>query len=327
MDLIHFDSKTTNFYYRSSPYNDNINKFIGRPGSTNQSVNERNLLFPTTVVNLGMKDDFYDEISFEPSTRAYIMRELDSTSFGDTSDLVNLFVISRITDESFLGRILSVGDNSLNQLFSRPERRIDGDLAQLFSINSELGVIKFSPEYYETEPTSTNNPTTILGTPSKPVIAVWYSSTTENLQTKDFLTPGRIDFRATPTSNFSPFNYGIKTQVVPFYKWQLDGGTTIFGTQDNNWMTDKNDIVAKGYQTLDRMQLSNPTYFQSSTSPNTTDLNNRGYIFSVDGSGNYSPVATLNRSFIVGAPFHFYFGIIKGQSALDKFKTKFSIVE
>jgi hypothetical protein len=327
MDLIHFDSKTTNFYYRSSPYNDNINKFIGRPGSTNQSVNERNLLFPTTVVNLGMKDDFYDEISFEPSTRAYIMRELDSTSFGDTSDLVNLFVISRITDESFLGRILSIGDNSLNQLFSRPERRIDGDLAQLFSINSEVGVIKFSPEYYETEPTSTNNPTTILGTPSKPVIAVWYSSTTENLQTKDYLTPGRIDFRATPTSNFAPFNYGIKTQVVPFYKWQLNGGTTIFGTQDNNWMTDRNDIVAKGYQSLDRMQLSNPTYFQSGTSPNTTDLNNRGYIFSVDGNGNYSPVAALNRSFIVGAPFHFYFGIIKGQSALDKFKTKFSIVE
>jgi hypothetical protein len=31
--------------------------------------------------------------------------------------------------------------------------------------------------------------------------------------------------------------------------------------------------------------------------------------------------------FIVGAPFHFYFGIVKGESALDKFKAKYSINE
>lgn len=328
MDLIHFDTKTTNFYYRSSPYNDNTNKFIGKPTfENNQPTNERNLLYPTTIMNLGMKDNFYGELSFEPSTRAYVMTELDSTSFGDTSDLINLFVISRITDATFLGQILNIGDNSLNQLFSRPHRRIDGDLAQLMSINSEMGVIKFSPEYYEIDPNNTNNPTTILGTPSKPAIAVWYSSTTENLQFKDYLTPGRIDFRASPTSNFSPFNYGIKTQVVPFYQWQLRGGDTIFGTQDNNWATGTSDIVSIGFQSQDRMKMSNPTYFQSNTSPNTTDLNNRGYIFSLDGNGNYSPYAASNKNFIVGAPFHFYFGIIKGESALDKFKTKYSILD
>jgi hypothetical protein len=31
--------------------------------------------------------------------------------------------------------------------------------------------------------------------------------------------------------------------------------------------------------------------------------------------------------FLVGAPFHFYFGIMKGNSALDKFKTKYSVGE
>lgn len=329
MDLIYFDQKTTNFYYRSSPYDDNTNKFIGKPTlKSNSPANQRNLLYPTTIMNLGMKDSFYGELSFEPSTRAYVMTELDSTSFGDTSDLVNLFVISRITDDSFLKRLITIGkDNGLNQLFSRPHNRIDGDLAQLLSINSELGVVKFSPEFYEVDPSSTNNPTTILGSASQPVVAVWFSSTTENLQTKDYLTPGRIDFRATPTSNFSPYPYGIKTQVVPFYKWQLSGGTTIFGTQENNWATKRTDIVSVGFQSLDRMKLSNPTYFQSSSSPTTTDLNNRGYIFSVDANGNYSQVAALNNNFVVGAPFHFYFGIIKGESALDKFKTKYSIVE
>jgi hypothetical protein len=31
--------------------------------------------------------------------------------------------------------------------------------------------------------------------------------------------------------------------------------------------------------------------------------------------------------FMVGAPYQFYFGVIKGESALDKFKTKYSIDE
>jgi hypothetical protein len=31
--------------------------------------------------------------------------------------------------------------------------------------------------------------------------------------------------------------------------------------------------------------------------------------------------------FLVGAPNHFYFGVIKGESALDKFKTKYSVDE
>jgi hypothetical protein len=209
MDLIHFDEKTTNFYYRSSPYDDSLNRFIGKSASgVVGSVNKRNLLYPTTVINLGMKDSYYNELSFDPSTRAYIMSELDFSSYADTSDLINLFVISRITDESFLERILSIGDNSLNQLFSRENngliknRRIDGDLAQLLSINSELGVIKFSPEYYEIDPNRPINPSTILGTSSNPTIAVWFSSTTENLQTKDYLTPCLIDFRASHNINF-----------------------------------------------------------------------------------------------------------------------------
>jgi len=75
------------------------------------------------------------------------------------------------------------------------------------------------------------------------------------------------------------------------------------------------------------MKLQLPTYFQSSTSPQATDLFNRGYIFSVDANGDYSVLAPLNKSFIVGAPFHFYFGTVKGDSALDKFKTKYSIDE
>jgi hypothetical protein len=34
-----------------------------------------------------------------------------------------------------------------------------------------------------------------------------------------------------------------------------------------------------------------------------------------------------SSKFLVSAPFHFYFGIKKGLTALDKFKTKYSISE
>jgi hypothetical protein len=325
-DVIYFDIETNNFYYRSSPYNVNTSKFVGKIADPT-SANSTNLLYPTTIMNMGMKDSFYGEIIFDPDTKGYVLPNLNPTSYGDVSDLVNLFVISRITDGTVLGRILSIGDNSINQLFSRPERRVDGDLAQLMSINSEMGVIKFSPEYYETVPGSTDDPTNILGTPGNPTMAVWFSSNTQDLQFKDYLTPGRINFRPNNTATSLPFTYGIKSQVVPFYQWRLQNTTTIFGGQLNTWATSSSDIVqGKRYQSLDRTSLVNPSYFRNSN----TSLNDqyaRGYIFSVDANGNYSTTGAVSNKFIVGAPFQFYFGIIKGQSALDRFKQKYSILE
>lgn len=330
-DVIYFDKETNNFYYRSSPFSITSNppQFVGKIPSTG-AVNTKNLLFPTTIINLGMKDSFYGEILLEPDTIGYVMTSLNSTSYGDTSDLVNLFVISRITDGTVLGRLFALGDNSINQLFSRggvSDRRVDGDLAQLLSINSEEGVIKFSPEFYETVPGATDDPVNILGTAGNPTMAVWFSSTTEDLQFKDFLTPGKINFRATPQSPSNPYPYGIKSQIVPFYQWKLQNTTTIFGGQLNTWATSSNDLVQnKRYQALDRTSLVNPNYFRNSNS-SLNDQWARGYIFSVDSNGKYIPTGATSGKFIVGAPFHFYFGIIKGESALDRFKRKFAIIE
>jgi hypothetical protein len=331
-DTIYFDTETNNFYYRSSPYDNTSNRFIGKSVLTQtQPINSRLLQYPTTIMNLGWKDSFYSEISFEPSTNSYVINQLNPTSYSDTSDLINLFVISRITDENFIRRLLSGfnPDNNLNQLFTRPERRIDGDLAQLMSINSEEGVIKFSPEYYfltgsQYDPVIIDNPIS-----SSPTIGVFFSSTTQNLQFKDFLSPGRIDFRATPTSNFTPYSYGIKSQEVPYYKWELKNSPTIFGTELNNWATNESQIGQSRYQSLDR---TTPTYYQGQGIVN--DQNKRGYIFKVQGDSTlvagtlYDRVrSTENNTFLVGAPFHFYFGLMQGATALDKFKTKYALDE
>lgn len=331
-DVVYYNRDSNNFYYRSSPYNFTTNKFVGKiVDKQDGGINDLNLLFPTTVINLGMKDYFYSEITFDSSTRGYVLPNISPTSYADTSDLVNLFVVSRITDENFLQQLIPLGDNSINQLFSRngDNRRIDGDLAQLMSINSEIGNINFSPEYYDILSGDTNPPTQILGTAKNPTIAVWFSSTTEDLQTKDYLTPGRINFRGTDDIGYYPYPYGIKSQVVPFYQWKLNNTKLIFGDQFNSWATSQSDIVQNvRYQSLDRY-ASNTSYFYSDNSE-SNDLNARGYIFNVNGTvgdGTYKSTGALKQKFVVGAPFQFYFGTIVGETALDKFKAKYSVDE
>lgn len=334
-DLVYFESNTNNFYFRSSPYNFDQQKFVGKLTNEPTSVNDLNLLFPTTIVNLGFKDSFYSEIMIDPQADAYVLDKLNPTSYSDTSDLVNFFVISRIIDESFLRQMLSFlsRNNSVDQLFTRNEnesrsRRVDGDLAQLLSTNSQEGVIKFSPEFYTS--TGQTNPVGIYGTPSKPTIGVFYSSTTENLQFKDFISPGRVNYRATPTSTTVPVQYNIKTQTVPFYTWGLVNTTQIFGTEKNNWATSSVDIVQKGYQSLDR--ISDTDYFKAKGLNN--DISMRGYIFNVSGdtaqsySLDYKVTGPIySNKFIVGAPYHFYFGTVVGATAIEKFKTKYSVDE
>jgi hypothetical protein len=332
--VVYFDSVSNNFYYRSSPYySGETMPFLGGPPSAG-SVNDRELKYPTTIINLGIKDSFYQEIIFDPSARAYIMRTLNPTSYSDTSDLVNLFVISRIANSSFLQQLGIAKDTGLNKLFSRPELRIDGDLAQTMSINSEYGVVPFSPDYYPTDGTI-NSPVAVYGGGGNPTIGIFFSSSTQNLQDKDFITPGIIDFRPDAEPNAITYPYGIYSQLVPFYRWGYNGNSTgtIFGDQYNSWKTGKSNIIAKNYQSLDRRAIpGNNDYF---IGPNggLGDIYERGYIFNVTGTtpGNGGYSSTVQgipyKSFLVGAPFHFYFGLIKGESALDKFKTKYSVDE
>ena len=329
-DTVRFDADTNNFYFRSSPYRNGV--FIGKPAlSFPNALNSRNLLFPTTIINLGMKDSFYDEIIPEPDTAAYIMDKLESTSYNDTSDIINLFVISRITDEGFLQRIFQFGDNSLNQLFSRypsrPGLRLDADCAQLLSINSEFGVIPFSPEFYSSNGQN-GDVVQIVGSSNNPSMAIFFSSTTEDLQNKDYISPGALDFR-NGNQPAIQYRFGIKSQTVPFYRWNISNQgqnpPSVFGTQTNNWATSLTDIVSSPYQSLDRLNVASPNYFwgQDQSEPNM-----RGYIFNITPQGGY--VTTTNgtstafgRPFLVGAPYQFYFGVVKGASALDKFKTKY----
>jgi hypothetical protein len=110
---------------------------------------------------------------------------------------------------------------------------------------------------------------------------------------------------------------GVKTRIHSKYFWKTN--------QDSN--INVSGIFGFNYQSLDRRNIDPPTYFVGSN--NTNDIYQRGYIFNVNSSGgySYSMGGVPSSKFLVSAPFHFYFGIKKGLTALDKFKTKYSISE
>jgi hypothetical protein len=346
-DLIYYNDDSNNFYYRSSPYSPTSDVFVGKFNtSLTGSINDYSLQMPVTIMNLGPKTDIFKELTLNPSDDGFVMDVLNPTSYGDTGDLLYLFVITRMTNSFYLRYITTafpgvVGTNlAIDSLFSRPERRLDGDITQLLSINSEFGVLKFSSQNYQDDPNGLNNPIFISRNPNGfSVMGVFFSSTTEDLQYKDYLSPGRINFRPTPNSNAFPYYYDLKSQRVPFYRWERDDvaswvntiGTAlnlgnsvgIFGTQSNNWATDNSEIFSKNYQSLDRTDPSQPSYFLGSNSQ-LNDVYARGYLFNVDANGNNSATAGNYPSiYAVGAPNHFYFGLINGASALDRFKSKY----
>ena len=158
-------------------------------------------------------------------------------------------------------------------------------------------------------------------------MGIFFSSTTEDLQFKDFLTPGKINFRPNPASSAIQYSYGIKSQEVPFYQWEQNpprsSSPTIFGSDKNTWATETNDIFSRKYQVLDRTNVSSPTYFIGSNTQGD-DRRARGYIYMQDNNGVITPnVGKWDNKFLVGAPFHFYFGLKTGLTALDKFKQKY----
>lgn len=320
-ELIYYDVDTSNFYYRSSPYNINRNEFIG-VNHNKSSRNQLNLQFPTTIINLGVKDEFYQEIIVNPEAKIYTVPFLDNTSYGETSDIINFYVISRLLSYNTLARLVAAFNlNPMFIFFLFRGGKIDGDLAQSLSINSEIGVVKFSAEAYSTN--VPNPPAQIIDVGNYNIMAIWFSSSTEDLQLRDFVTPGAISFTTQNGTAVGNYVVGVKSQRVPFYQWGIATSKTIFGNGANDWYTDGKGIFSDKYQSLDRTKLLNPGYFQSTTTPSNFLSDRRGYIYSVDTTGQISKVKPFTNKFLVGAPFHFYFGISVGATAMDKFKSKY----
>ena len=329
-DTIVFHRNTNNFYYRSSPYNDSDKQFYGKfMGSLD---NAYNLLYPTTIMDLGPRNTYMQEIVMSDDFDGYVMNKLDSTTYGDVSEILNLFILSRLANQSFLEQLLA-GTNIL-EYFSRKQLTFkgitikgDSDYSQMISINSELGVAPFESMNYPDPLPGNQSPIYINPGDKATAFGIFFSSDTS---VRDFITPKRTIIESTlqinDTCAFS--NINVYSQTVPFYQWEIKSQDSIFGSEQNEWDSTPTNtgFFNRNYQEMDRL-LASSKYFRTNQTLVTQYY--KGYIYSVNPTGglnsdytSWSQNSPVANDIIVGAPFHFYFGLKRGKSAYDRFLTK-----
>lgn len=361
-DVIVYNDLTNGFYYRSSPWNGV--DFIGKNSPATPifgnlfafpglGYNFKQIQFPTTVTDLGPRDSFINEICCsgeDGGFGSYYANQLKSTSYQDNANIVQLGFLSRILNQGVRQRIIptTLGGSSsegqgIVQFFNstRGGYRIDGDWAQMLSINSEWKVLPFvtenvpSNDYIFFGDNGASNPEEI-----KPVMGLFFQTPEENMRYRKIESPGIETYSFNPLIE-QKFAYP-KTQSVPNYKWSLKQSipsSNIFGTENNNWYTNtildgnRNGFFSKKYQDLGFTTLGEKYMTQ------TTKL---GYIANYTGSTNTGPFAQPpmsavmqgqpigdpgsqasgtgeQQAIIAGAPYHFYFGLNNGKTAVDRF--------
>ena len=358
-DLIYLHDQTSNFYYRSSPFqtpdqnNPEIGSFIGKKnnrGNATSTGNNKFLGSPTTLLDLGPKSDFIQELVYNDDYDGYIVSKVKSTSFQSISDILNMFILSRLINTSFNEQLTpnaesgdeGSSDPSVKALFSNSRWNnggatfvpgyVDGDYSQMIAINSQFGITEFSSESYGSDSVFLGQNAIPLGGGGYINFPLFGLLLTGDTQDRDYISPRRTIWNSggTLTNNQQLVdcwftNITTNSQEVPFYQWSLDylGGpeTNIFGSQSNNYTTDDGMFFSYKYQSLDRLNPASQ-YFQN-------DQSNGYYVrgtqinFDNNGVPTESTPQNFEQTFLVGAPFYFYFGLKKGASAMDVFITKY----
>jgi hypothetical protein len=141
-DVVMYHNPSQSFYYRCSPYDPSTGEFSSK------------LKFPTTIMDLGPRSAFLQELVMSDEYDGYLVNKLDSSTYSHVDEILNLFIISRFMDNNFLNNLL--GALNIFAYFQNGRNGrylIDADYAQMISINSELGVAPFQSSNYPDAPT------------------------------------------------------------------------------------------------------------------------------------------------------------------------------
>ena len=151
-ETVRFVGNNTNrFYYRSTPILTGTTMgFVGKvSGTVDKRV--RRLGHPTTFVDLGPRDEFIKEICIDQSLdpNCSVSRIIGPTSFKNFGELIGMVINYRLDTTN--------NDYGLNSFFKNEgfkgqgfDEVFAGDVLQLASINSEVGIEEFdlqSPKY------------------------------------------------------------------------------------------------------------------------------------------------------------------------------------
>lgn len=248
-DLVYFKTGTLGnpdkrFYYRSSWFNPLTNKFDSARGT---------LAHPTTLVDLGPRDEFIKEICIDPNLdpNCSVVRNIGPTSYQDIRGILGLYINYKldVASPSITGDIYAFFRN--NGFDSRLPLKmrgqvLNGDILQLMSMNSEAGIDGFDllNKKYEMYNPIVLDPDTYVdffksdsGTNNGPLPIQLKLDEENGYRVRACLNePGRLT---------------ESSQVVPFYLWEKNG--TGFGTGvDQAWyyptIFNQNTVVAQPLQ-------------------------------------------------------------------------------
>ena len=210
------DNPEKRFYYRSTSFN-------GTSFST--TINH-----PTTVVDLGPRDEFIKEICVDPALdpNCSVVRNIGSTSYQSFKEMLGLYINYRMdtndADLNILNPVKSFFSNTgfNNRLPDKMDSLImNGDMLQLISINNEAGIEEFDLQHkhysaYDPQVLDPDNHTTLFKDG-----ALW-GPMPINLVLDD-----GEGYRVRQCLN-EPGNLTEASQNVPFYLWNKNG--TGFGS-------------------------------------------------------------------------------------------------
>ena len=370
-DVLYFNETINNFFYRASPYGGPPGtppQFIGKVRLDDTSDNKtggniKNLLYPVTVMDLGPKNKYIQELVNSDVYDGYIADKIPSTTYQNIETFLNILILSRLINSSFIQLLIpsasfaggndaegnddpSVGAFFQNRRWSNGllfgigpfplPGLIDGDYAQMVSINSEIGILEFDPNNY-------SNSDVVIGIEGTNSLKdyPWFGVILSgDNQWRDYITPRRKFYSENGNlSNLDQFSTqipGVNFQDVPYYLWndKFVDSNSIFGHQNNNFETNDSFFDYIGYQEADRLFSR---YFKPEDNYTKTHkgyIAKYDYMTNVNGEVELTPNESVpsgsniydinnNGKIMVGAPFHFYFGLIKGSSAMDLFINKY----
>jgi hypothetical protein len=315
-NLVYFKVSDKRFYYRSS-YTPDGGNFFRAYGT---------LGHPTTIVDLGPRDEFIKEICTDPSMdpNCSVARSIGPSSYQDFKEFLGLYINYKMDTLGANGDYTDFFDN--NGFDSVMPNKMDGyvfngDALQLISINCEAGIEQFD---LQNRKYAVYNPRVI----DAELLDSIYSS---NAFPLNLYLDGTsvISGRTTDGDGYrvrSCLNeFGRLTeaaQEVPFYLWDKNG--TGFGNgTDHHW--DYGNVSVKPLQgmeynysftgdsshkyilfpmtedsngtgvTISSITLSEPIYDRIDDSDNHTDFNNQeeGYTYLFANDVNNPSTGTL----------------------------------
>lgn len=317
------DDTGTHYYYRSTPYWNG--QFVGLSksyvGANEVGVDgyaergNREILSPTTIVDLGPRNTFINEICTDSSldVNCSTVRSLGSTSYQDINDLMEYILQSKEVKEK--------GKLDASDLFDRRGLGlIDGDIAQLLNFNSQVGIYGYEDESADSPYYPDGGAFMYDGIGPVGVDFV-FSEDDEDTPDTIEMNGALIRLCINGVGNLTE-----TTQEVPYYHWDKKGSG--FGPNNSNsekqtwdkgsiestnmqggWVTegllkpdpDSSDEVSAYYYDND---TTSEIAYEAYTLPPIRDCNDENY------NQNKIPL---------GGPFFFYFGLRTGKTSWNKF--------